>query len=238
MSRDVPSIHLDLHVAGDDARGDGVTPVLQSMDRQGIERAMIPVDVDRPEALRALKDHPDRFFGCYRLDPNRGMDELRKGVALYENLDIRAFTVSPAVLVPQVPIDDKRLYPFYAKAVELGLPVCCSAGVPTEPAPMGCQHPRRIDEVCAFFPELRLVLRDDGAEPWARLIVTLLRRRENLHYASNAAADRLPDPILDHAHTGGAGRVLFAGGGRDSALRRDVRARFLRENARRLFRLP
>jgi hypothetical protein len=237
VSRAVPSIHLDLHIADDETHRDGVKPVLQSMDRQGVERAMIPVDVDRPEALRALKDHPDRFFGCYRLDPNRGMDELCTVVALCENLDIRALSVSPALLVPQVPIDGKRLYPFYAKAVELGLPVCCSAGVPTEAVPMGCQHPRRIDEVCAFFPELRLVLRDDGAEPWARLIVTLLRRRENLHYASNAAAAELPEAIVDHANSGGAGRVLFAGGGRGAALHTDVRAHFLRENARRLFHL-
>lgn len=236
-SRDVPSIHLGLAVDEDDARRDAVGPLLRAMDRQRVERAMIPVDVDRPEALRALKDHPDRFFGCCRVDPNRGMDELRKVVAVYENLDIRALVVAPALLVPQVPIDDKRLYPFYAKAVELGLPVCCSAGVPREPVPMACQHPRRIDEVCAFFPELRIVLRDDGAEPWARLIVTLLRRRENLYYASNAAADGLPAAIVDHAHDGGGGRLLFAGGGRGATLRDEVRALFLRENARRVFRL-
>lgn len=236
-SSDVPSIHLDLAVAENDARRDAVGPVLRAMDRQRIERAMIPVDVDLPEALRALKDHPDRFFGCYRLDPNRGMDELRKVVAVVENLDIRALGVSPALLVPQVPIDDKRLYPFYAKAVELGLPVFCNAGVPRQAVPMACQHPRRIDEVCTFFPELPVVLRDDGAEPWARWIVTLLRRRTNLHYASNAAADRLPGEIVDYAHDGGGGRLLFAGGGRGAALRDEVRALFLRENARRVLRL-
>ncbi len=237
MSRDVPIIHLGLAVADGEVRRDRVKPVLEAMDRRGIERAMIPVDADRPEALRALKDHPDRFFGSYRLDPHRGMDELRKVVALYENLDVRALAVSPALLVPQVPIDDKRLYPFYAKAVELGLPVCCSAGVPDQPVPMLCQHPRRVDEVCAFFPELRLVV-CDGAEPWTRLVATLLRRRPNLYYATSSAVDGLPEPILDHARTGGGGRVLFAGGGLDAPLPDDVRALFLRENARRLFQLP
>ena len=39
----------------------------------------------------------------------------------------RAF---PAGLNPQVPINDKKFYPIYAKCIELDIPICVCAGVP------------------------------------------------------------------------------------------------------------
>ena len=47
-----------------------------------------------------------------------------------ETWGIRAVTVFPSGTFPQVPIDDRLMYPIYAKCVELGIPVFCCAGVP------------------------------------------------------------------------------------------------------------
>src|SRR5438309_648375 len=46
---------------------DYVGIVLDEMDRHGIDKAMIGVDKAESdgEAKRALKQHPDRFFGSY-----------------------------------------------------------------------------------------------------------------------------------------------------------------------------
>src|SRR5262245_64170109 len=43
---------------------------LHEMDRFGVERGMIGLGGDISE--RALKDHPDRFFGSVDVDPNQG----------------------------------------------------------------------------------------------------------------------------------------------------------------------
>src|SRR5262245_49233368 len=49
---------------------DTVAVVLDNMDRFGVERAMIGVRHERVDAIRALKEHPDRFFASVELDPN------------------------------------------------------------------------------------------------------------------------------------------------------------------------
>jgi predicted TIM-barrel fold metal-dependent hydrolase len=124
---------------------------VEQMDRLGIERAMVAVDADSDETLRALGEFPDRFFACLELDPDQGMAALRRLEALFDRLPIRAAGVSPASLVPQVPIDDRKLYPVYAKCVELDIPVCVSTGVPRQRVPMLAQHVRLVDEVRPLF---------------------------------------------------------------------------------------
>ena len=79
----------------------------------------------------------------------------------------------PSGLCPQVPINDKRWYPIYAKCVELNLPFACCVGVPGPRLPMAPQKVELIDEVCWFFPELKFVMRH-GAEPWTDLAVKLM----------------------------------------------------------------
>ena len=67
MFRNVPDL-------GD--RDDYVAYTLEKMDAFGIAKAMIGVGHGQSDA--ALQNHPDRFFGSYHADPNRGMDEVRE----------------------------------------------------------------------------------------------------------------------------------------------------------------
>ena len=93
---------------------------------------------------------------------------------------------------PQVPINDKKLYPIYAKCVELDIPIFVYAGVPGPRVPMACQDVAHIDEVCWFFPELKFVMRH-GCEPWTDLAVKLMLKWPNLYYStSRVRAEALP----------------------------------------------
>ena len=56
---------------------DYVKLVLDEMDGHGIERAMIGVG-QNPDAQRALRQHPDRFFGSFEVNPNLGMEGVRQ----------------------------------------------------------------------------------------------------------------------------------------------------------------
>jgi predicted TIM-barrel fold metal-dependent hydrolase len=241
---------VDYLFKDDLALPDGQDPVahtLAQMDRFGIGQAVVDVELD-PAGAAALAEHPDRFIGSCVVDPNTGMDAVRKIDALHRDLGIRAVSLSPMSLTPQVPIDDRRAYPVYAKCAELGIPVFITVGVPGPRVPMAAQKVELLDEVCWFFPELTIVMRH-GAQPWEDLAVMLMRKWPNLHYSTSAFAPRrYPPAIVDFANTrAGAEKVLFAGyysvglswervfGELDGVPFRDeVWPGFLRDNARRV----
>src|ERR1700682_4583968 len=125
----------------------GADLLLPHMDRHGVEKAMIGVGPSVEVAQQALRDHPDRFIASYEINPNKGMDAVRMVVRMYEEWGIKALTVFPAGYLPQVPVNDKKMYPFYAKCVELDIPIFCCAGVPGPRVPFKPQHVALIDEV-------------------------------------------------------------------------------------------
>ena len=227
---------------------DTVAVVLDNMDRFGVAQAMVGVHDDRPEAVRALAEHPDRFLGSVEVDPNGGMDAVRRLVDLHERYPVVAATTFPAGY--QVPINDKRYYPIYAKCIELDIPIFVCAGVPGPRVPMAPQKVELIDEVCWFFPELTFVMRH-GAEPWTELAVKLMLKWPNLYYSTSAFSPKhYPTAILDYANTRGREKVLYAGyfpagltydriwGDMPNVpLRDEVWPKFLRDNARRVLRL-
>src|SRR5690606_33370057 len=64
-----PAQYMFKEVPADlDPDADPVATVLAEMDHFGIEKAMIGVHPDRPVGLRALRQHPDRFFGSFEVD--------------------------------------------------------------------------------------------------------------------------------------------------------------------------
>ncbi|HET7523279.1 MAG TPA: amidohydrolase family protein, partial [Acidimicrobiales bacterium] len=121
MFKDVPE--------GQESDSDPVASTLEQMDRYGISVGVIGTPRDGVSD-RALREHPDRFVGRASVDPNQGMDAIRKIVDDHRDLGIRAVSVFPAGTFPQVPINDKKMYPIYAKCVELGLSVWVNAGIP------------------------------------------------------------------------------------------------------------
>ena len=190
---------------------DPIAVTLQEMDRWGVERGMIGVGRGEDIGDRALKAHPDRFIASASFDPNDGMDGIRNVVRAYETWGIRAVGVFPAGTFPQVAINDKKMYPLYAKCVELGIPVFCCAGIPGPRLKFAVQHVELIDEVMYDFPELTFVTRH-GCEPWADLAVKLMLKWPGLHYSTSAFAPRYyPQAIINYANTRGADKVIYAG---------------------------
>ncbi len=247
-----PAQYLFTHVPHVDGGPDPVATVLAMMDRHGIEKAMVGVGFtdDRDTKRRALAEHPDRFIGSYSVDPNRGMAGVRDLVKAYETLGIKAAIAFPAGYLPQVPINDRKFFPIYAKCIELDIPICVCTGICGPRVPSACQDTMLIDEVCWFFPELRFVMRH-GAEPWADVAAKLLLKWPNLYYSTSAFAPKYyPSAIIDFANTRGADKVMYAGYfpmglSLDAifeqlpgvALRDEVWPKFLRDNAVRVFKL-
>src|SRR5258706_14744607 len=129
----MPAQYMFRNIPGFEPGADLLKLVVAEMDKYGIERAMISVDDGAEASIRALKEYPERFFASYEVNPNNGMDEVRKIAALRDRFALKALSAFPSGLCPQVPSDDKRFYPVYRQAVELALPSACSAAVPRPP---------------------------------------------------------------------------------------------------------
>jgi hypothetical protein len=209
---EMPAQYMFKDVPHYDEIEDPLELTLQEMERFGISTFLTNV-TEKDVAKRALTDHPDKFWGLLNVDPNTGMQALREIDAAIERWGSRLKAVHTwgTALLPQVPLDDKKMYPIYAKCAEAGLPIVVYAGVPGPRLPMSAQLPIQLDEVCWFFPELKIVTRH-GAEPWTELMVKLLLKWPNLYYSTSAFAPKhYPQDIIDFANTRGADKILFAG---------------------------
>jgi predicted TIM-barrel fold metal-dependent hydrolase len=204
MFKDVPDKHYR-------EAADPVSITLAEMDRWGVEMGMIGIGDERGVGELALKRHPDRFIPSTGFDPHAGMDAIRKLVREYETFGVRAVGLFPSGMFPQVPINDKKLYPLYAKACELNIAVFCCAGVPGPRLKMDPQRVELIDEVMYDFPELTFVTRH-GCEPWTDLAWKLMLKWPGLHYSTSAFAPKYyPKNIVDYANTRGADKIIYAG---------------------------
>ena len=229
---------------------DYVALTLELMDRYGVAKGMIGVDEEQfGEQNRAVEQYPERFFACYDANPNRGMDEVRKIRRLHQRYGLKAVTAFPSGLCPQVSLDDKKWYPIFVTCIDLDIPFCPCVGVPGPRIPMAPQKVEHLDEICWFFPELKVVMRH-GAEPWTELACKLMLKYPNLYYMTSAFAPKhYPQDIINFANTRGADKIMFAGyfpmglsfervfGDLPKVPFRDeVWPKFLRENALRVFR--
>jgi predicted TIM-barrel fold metal-dependent hydrolase len=181
------------------------------MDRFGIDRALIGYNEGSPLNDIVRDRFADRFIFDMPVDPNGGVDVVRAIRRAHAEVGIKAISVFPCGCVPQVPINDKRMWPIYTLACELDIAVLVNVGVPGPRVPMAPQHVELIDEVCYFFPELRFIMRH-GAEPWEALAVKLMIKYPNLYYSTSAFAPKhYPKAIIDYANTRGADKIIYAG---------------------------
>jgi uncharacterized protein len=228
--------------------GDKVEWTVAQMDRFNIKRVLTGFDPRSEAAVDAQRRFPDRFMFEIQINPNLGMEEVRRIRAAKRDHNIVAVGVFPSGVNPQCPINDKKMYPIYATCIDEGLPIFVNVGVPGPRVPMAAQHVELVDEVCWFFPELKFVMRH-GAEPWEELAVKLMLKYPNLYYTTSAFAPKhYPRAIVDFMNKRGADKVLYSGyfpmglsldrifaDFEELPLRDEVWPQFLYGNAARLF---
>ncbi len=244
--------------------GVSIDDYLARMDRAGIERSLLiavrggdlrvrgSFEIPYAYVAEVCRKHPDRFSGLAGVDPTRGMEGLRE-----LEWAVREEGFVGAHFYPhwfELPPDHARVYPYYAKCCELDIPIMMQVG-----QSLNYQRDRRLrsvgrpiclDSVACDFPELRLIGIHIGI-PWTEEMIAMAWKHENVFIGSDAHAPRhWPEAFLRYADSFGQDKVLF---GTDwpvidperamreidgLKLRDGPRAKLLRENALRVFRLP
>ncbi len=187
-----------------------VGELVELMDRIGVEKAILTTAAEEPseQVLAFPEARPDRFVLSASVDPRNGMAALRALETLARTQPLALARVTPFMI--NLPPDDRAYYPLYAKCIELDIPVSVNTGIPGPPAPGRCQDPMYLDEVCLFFPELKLVMAH-GADPWWAVAIRLMLKYHNLYLMTSAYAPRYFPPELIHfMNTRGQDKIIYA----------------------------
>jgi len=238
--------------------------MLEMMDRAGIERSFLiatktgrlglPGSWHLPyeTVAAAVKRYPDRFSGLAGLDPTEGMHGVRELERAVRELGFIGAHMYPHWF--ELAPDHARWYPFYAKCVELDVPVQMQVGQSLIYTPeqrlRSVGRPIALDAVACDFPELRLVGIHVGI-PWTDEMIAMAWKHPNIYIGSDAHSPKYWPPAFTHyINSFGQDKVLF---GTDYpvldfvrtreeiealGLKEGAKRKLLRDNARRVYKLP
>jgi predicted TIM-barrel fold metal-dependent hydrolase len=145
--------------------------------------------VPNEAAAAFCREHGPRFIGFAGVDPHKGMAAVRELEVAVRELGLRGLNLQCFEL--KLAINDKRMYPLYAKCVELDIPVNIHCGINFSTASlMEYGRPALLDEVMVHFPELRVCASPPGW-PWIEELIGVAWRHPNLHIGVVAVRPKL-----------------------------------------------
>jgi predicted TIM-barrel fold metal-dependent hydrolase len=193
-----------------------------------------------------VREFPDRFVGVATVELEKPLAAVRELDRAVTKLGFKALRIVPWLW--KRPPNDKFYFPLYVKCIELGIPFCTQVGHtgPLMPSETGRPVPY-LDEVALAFPELVIVGGHIG-HPWTDEMIGVAWKHDNVYIDTSAYLPRYYPPQLVHyLKTYGSDKVLFGTNFPQLSFTRcveqvgglgladEVRAKFLHENARRVF---
>ena len=212
-----------MKVSNETLQGLSHEEMLRRMDAAGIERSFLIAAKNGPRqhkasyhipyemVAEAVNRHPDRFFGLAGLDPTEGMEGVRlleKGVKEYGFIGAH-FYPHWFELAP----DHARWYPFYAKCVELDVPIQLQVGQSMLYDPnhrlRSVGRPIALDAVACDFPELKIIGIHVGI-PWTDEMIAMAWKHPNVYIGCDAHSPRYwPASFVNYINTFGQDKVIF-----------------------------
>ncbi len=218
-----PFLTEKMRVDAETAAGLPLADLLARMDRAGIEKAFMiatragpaghPSSYRIPYELVAetVRQAPGRLYGLAGIDPNEGMAGVRDLEAAVRDLGFIGAHFYPHWF--EIAPDHAKVYPFYAKCVELGVPIQMQVGQSMIYSP---ELPRRsvgrpiaLDAVACDFPELKLIGIHVGI-PWTDEMIAMAWKHDNVFICSDAHSPRYwPEAFVRYLDSYGRDKVLF-----------------------------
>jgi predicted TIM-barrel fold metal-dependent hydrolase len=208
------------------------------------------VKISNEDVASFCKEHGSRFLGIAGVDPHKGMKAVRELEYAVRELGLRGLNLQ--CFEHKLPINDPKMYPLYAKCIELGVPVNIHCGInfSTESL-MEYGKPILLDQVMTHFPELRVCAAPPGW-PWVHELIGVAWRHKNLYIGIVYVRPKYLgvensgyEPLLQYGNTLLQDRILFGSGFPSIPLERSlaeiealplnetVRRKWLGENAAR-----
>ena len=242
-----------------------VDQLIEQMDSLDIEKAfliavkmgskyhgLMDLAVPYEDVAEALRKYPDRFHGLAGIDPFEGMDGVRSLERAVKELGFIGAHLYPHWFGLEP--DHRKYYPFYAKCVELDIPIQMQVGqcqiyIKDYPPLRSVGRPILLDTIACDFPELKLIGIHTGY-PWVEEMISVATKHPNVYIGSDAYAPKYWKPEFVHfINTHGQDKVIFGSDWpvidmaralreiEDLSLRPGPKRKFLSKNVIRVYKL-
>lgn len=193
----------------------------------------------------SIKEYPNRLIGIAGYNPFKIEESLSKIEIAVKRYGFKGVYFHS--LGFNLPLNDKKLYPLYAKCQELGIPVAMQTGHSLEVMPSDPGRPIYIDEPALDFPNLNFVLSHTGW-PWCEEFVAMAWKHPNVYADISAHMPKyLDQSLMRNMDSRMQDKVLFGTNGLGLKVCKDqlmalpikdeTKRKVLRDNAIKLYKL-
>jgi predicted TIM-barrel fold metal-dependent hydrolase len=203
--------------------GRTIEKYIERMDRAGIQMAFIaasrsgskghPSNWQLPYEIVAdvVSKYPKRFKGLAGIDPTEGMNGVRELEHAIGELGFVGAHVYPHWF--EMAPHHRKYYPFYAKCVELNIPIQMQVGhclLYSRERPLrSVGRPITLDTIACDFPELKIIGIHTGW-PWVEEMISVAWKHPNVYIGSDAYAPKFWKPeFVRFINSWGQDKVLF-----------------------------
>jgi len=173
----------------------GLEDLIKWLDYAGVEKAVVMgQDMTRiwhsqcgeDYVIETVKEHPDKFVGLASLEPLDRYNRLNEKALQYFEEAVKRHGLRGVLLTPpygHYRSNDKQVYPFYEKAVELEAVVQYHHSAQTGPsilAPLKYADISLVNDVTIDFPKMKIVIEHLGY-PWTEMLFTMMVCNPNIY---------------------------------------------------------
>jgi uncharacterized protein len=236
---------------------DSIETMIAKMDEAGVEKVFITqckmwsyrnkwmyMDTKLEEVAQYTTRYPDRFVGLASYNPFRIKESLQE---LEEAIKVHGFKgVYIHIYGFDIPLHDAKMYPLYAKCVELNVPISMQVGHVLEAMPSEHARPIYLDRIASDFPELKIIGAHTGW-PWVEELISVCYKWDNVYFGVDAWMPKYMKPEIIHYINSrmGQDRCLWGTNGlpwkeslnqwEEMGLKETTKRKLLRDNAAELF---
>ena len=236
-----------------------IEEMLRQMDEANVEKVFITqckmwsywrkwmyMDTQLEDVLQYTEQFPDRFVGLAGYNPFRIKESLREIELAVTKHGFKGVYVH--IYGFDIPLNDAKMYPLFAKCVELDVPVSMQVGHVLEAMPSDGGRPMYLDRIACDFPDLKMIGAHTGW-PWVDELLSVCYKWENIWFGVDAWGPKYLSPqIIQFINSRmGRDRCVWGTNGlpwqeslrqlEELGLKDEVKRKLLRENAVELFKL-
>jgi uncharacterized protein len=187
-------------------RYESIEKMLALMDEANVEKVFITqckmwsyrrkwmyMDTQLEDVLPYTERWPDRFVGLAGYNPFDIKSSLREIETAVTKHGFRGVYVH--IYGFDIPLNDAKMYPLYAKCVELDVPVSMQVGHVLEAMPSDCARPIYLDRIAADFPDLKMIGAHTGW-PWVDELISACYKWDNIWFGVDAWSPKYLSPAI------------------------------------------